>query len=161
LLQLSFSHISCTTKKLFIFLRKVEECFRGTDWHCHWRSQNAQAGGRDAQPLSTGSSVSLWGVHYNLGGPSYILNRSALRRVVEEGLPYYFTDVVNRLEDAVMGAILAVMIHIHLVDTSDAANNRQRFHKSVKPMRACIVLPSLWPQKDVVGHTYLVARRAV
>jgi hypothetical protein len=87
----------------------------------------SQTGGRDAQPLSIGSSFSLWGVHYNTGGPSYILNRSALRRVVEVGLPYYFADAVLSGEDMVMGAILTVL-HIHLVDTSDAANRQKFFH---------------------------------
>jgi hypothetical protein len=90
----------------------------------------SQTGGRDAQPLSIGSSFSLYGIHYNTGGPSYILNRSALRRLVEEGLPYYFTETVSSGEDMMMGAIMAVL-HIHLVDTSDVANRQRFFHDAL------------------------------
>jgi hypothetical protein len=56
-----------------------------------------------------------------------LLNRSALRRLVEQGLPYYYADAVMPGEDVVMGAIMAVL-HIHLPDTSDAANRQRFFH---------------------------------
>jgi hypothetical protein len=87
----------------------------------------SQTDGRDAQPLCIGSALSRMDVHYNTGGPSYLLNRSALRRLVEQGLPYYYADAVMPGEDVVMGAIMAVL-HIHLPDTSDAANRQRFFH---------------------------------
>jgi hypothetical protein len=90
-------------------------------------SLESETGGRDAQPLSIGMPISNWKVNYNTGGPSYILNRSALRRLVEQGLPYYFTDTERPCEDILMGAMMAA-IHVHLVDTSDAANRQRFFH---------------------------------
>jgi hypothetical protein len=85
----------------------------------------SESGGRDAQPLYIGMPYDVWGIFYNLGGSSYILNRSALRRLVEEGLPYYFKNTVTLAEDAVVGSIMQAL-HIHIVDTADAAD-RQRF----------------------------------
>jgi hypothetical protein len=95
----------------------------------------SETGGRDAQPLSIGMPISLWNVHYNTGGPSYILTRSALRRLVEQGLPYYFTDIVSSCEDVLMGAMMAA-IHVHLVDTSDAANRQRFFHDDLNSVGA-------------------------
>jgi hypothetical protein len=87
----------------------------------------SETDGRDAHPLWIGSPLYRFDVIYNTGGPSYILNRFALRRLVEEGLPYYFTNTTMAGEDCAMGAIMAVL-HIHLVDTSDAANRQRFFH---------------------------------
>jgi hypothetical protein len=87
----------------------------------------SQTDGRDAQPLCIGSPLSRMDVYFNTGGPSYLLNRSALRRLVEQGLPFYYADAVVPGEDVVMGAIMAVL-HIHLPDTSDAANRQRFFH---------------------------------
>jgi hypothetical protein len=74
-----------------------------------------------------GVPYSLWDVHYRLGGPSYILNQSALQRVVEEGLPYFFKDRQTLAEDCVMGALMPVL-HIHMVDTTDAAEFHRFFN---------------------------------
>jgi hypothetical protein len=87
----------------------------------------SESGGRDAQPLYVGLPFAIWGIHYNLGGPSYILNRSALRRLVEEGLPYYFKDTLTSGEDGIMGSILKAL-HIHIVDTADAADHQRFFN---------------------------------
>jgi hypothetical protein len=84
----------------------------------------SQTDGRDAQPLWIGSPLYRFDI---TGGPSYISNRYALRRLVEEGLPYYFTNTTMGGEDCAMGAIMAVL-HIHLVDTSDAGNRQRFFH---------------------------------
>jgi hypothetical protein len=86
-----------------------------------------ETGGRDSQPLFIGQPFSLFHVYYNTGGPSYILNRSALRRLVEDALPHFFADTVTSGEDVIMGTIMAA-IHVHLVDTSDAANKQRFFH---------------------------------
>jgi hypothetical protein len=84
-------------------------------------------GGRDSQPLYIGSSISLFEVHYNTGGPGYLLNRSALRRLVEDGLPYYYAHHKSPGEDVFMGVVMT-MLHIHMVDTSDVANRQRFFH---------------------------------
>jgi hypothetical protein len=90
----------------------------------------SETGGRDAQPLFIGQPFSLWYVYYNTGGPSYLLNRLALRRLVEDALPHFFADTITSGEDAVMGAIMSVL-HIPLVDTSDAAHRQRFFHDAL------------------------------
>jgi hypothetical protein len=90
----------------------------------------SETGGRHAQPLYMGMAFSLWGVHYNTGGPGYLLSRSALQRLVEDGLDYFYTDTVISGEDAVMGGLMTVL-HVHLVDTTDAANRQRFFHDSL------------------------------
>jgi hypothetical protein len=90
-------------------------------------SLESATGGRDAQPLYIGSPFSHHGTQYNSGGPGYLLNRAALRRLVEDGLPYYFANTWSSGEDVLMGTIMAVL-HIHIVDTSDASNRQRFFH---------------------------------
>jgi hypothetical protein len=85
----------------------------------------SQTDGRHAQPLYIGMSFDIWDMRFQLGGPGYLLNRSALRRLVEQGLPFFFADLTVSEEDSSIGAIMTVL-HIPFVDTSDAAN-RQRF----------------------------------
>jgi hypothetical protein len=91
----------------------------------------SETGGRHAQPLYMGMAFSLWGVHYNTGGPGYVLSRSALERLVEDGLDYFYTDTTISGEDAVMGGLMAVL-HVHVVDTTDAANRQRFFHDSLE-----------------------------
>jgi hypothetical protein len=85
----------------------------------------SQTDGRHGQPLYIGMSFDIWERRFQLGGPGYLLNRSALRRLVEQGLPFFFADLTVSEEDTSIGAIMTVL-HIPFVDTSDAAN-RQRF----------------------------------
>jgi hypothetical protein len=85
----------------------------------------SQTGGRDAQPLYIGSPFSHVETYYNTGGCGYLWNRAALRRLVEDGLPYFFANIKFSGEDVMFGAVMAAL-HILPVDTSDAAN-RQRF----------------------------------
>jgi hypothetical protein len=90
-------------------------------------SLESATGGRDARPLYIGSPVVNGDTYYHTGGPGYVLNRSALRFLVEDGLPYYFAYLTNvrAPEDYHLGAIMTVL-HIPIVDTSDASN-RERF----------------------------------
>jgi hypothetical protein len=89
-----------------------------------------ETGGRHRQPLYLGLALSLWGVHYNSGGPGYILSRLALQRLVQDGLDYFYTNTVISGEDAVMGRLMTVL-HVPVVDTSDAANRQRFFHNSL------------------------------
>jgi hypothetical protein len=87
----------------------------------------SETGGRNARPLYIGNSIALFDVYYNTGGPGYLLNRAALRLLVEDGLPYYFAHHRSPGEDVIMGDMMTVL-HIHSVDTSDVANRQRFFH---------------------------------
>jgi hypothetical protein len=93
-------------------------------------SLESATGGRNSRPLYIGSPFSLHEAQYNTGGPGYLLNRDALRRLVEDGLPYYFASDFGG-EDVLMGTIMATL-HIHMVDTSDAANRQRFFHDDLE-----------------------------
>jgi hypothetical protein len=95
----------------------------------------SETDGRDTQPLFIGCPISHGGTHYNIGGPGYLLNKSALRRLVEQGLPYFYTNNTMSSEDGVMGRMMAVL-HVHIVDTSDAANRQRFFHDSLEELGA-------------------------
>jgi hypothetical protein len=97
-------------------------------------SIESATGGRDARPLYIGSPVVNGETYYHTGGPGYVLNRSALRFLVEDGLPYYFAHIVNvrAPEDYYLGAIMTVL-HIPIVDTSDASN-RERFFDDLRTL---------------------------
>jgi hypothetical protein len=90
----------------------------------------SETGGRNAQPLYIGRAFALHGTQYHTGGPGYLLNQAALRRLVEDGLPYHFANTVTSGEDVIMGTIMAVL-HIHIVDTTDASNRQRFFHNAL------------------------------
>jgi hypothetical protein len=93
----------------------------------------SETDGRDAQPLFIGCAISHGGTHYNIGGPGYLLNKSALIRLVEQGLPYFFTNNTMSSEDGIMGRMMSVL-HVHMIDTSDAANRQRFFHDSLEEL---------------------------
>jgi hypothetical protein len=63
------------------------------------------------------------------------LNKFALRRLVEQGLPYFFTNNTMSSEDGIMGRMMSAL-HVHIVDTSDAANRQRFFHDSLEELGA-------------------------
>jgi glycoprotein-N-acetylgalactosamine 3-beta-galactosyltransferase len=85
-------------------------------------------GGRDTRPLYVGIPAYFAREGepiFNLGGPGYILNRLALRRLVMEALPTCRSEETFFAEDLNVGRCLFEM-DIFPVDTADAAH-RQRF----------------------------------
>jgi hypothetical protein len=92
-------------------------------------------GGRDMRPLYLGLQALFvgrrkfgWEPVYNLGGPGYILNRLALRRLVTEALPTCRAEEVFFGEDLNVARCL-YELGIFPVDTADVAH-RQRFFNS-------------------------------
>jgi hypothetical protein len=106
--------------------------------HNYLLSLESATGGRDSRPLYIGSPFSGHYSHYNTGGPGYLLNRDALRRLVEDGLPYYFAADFGG-EDVLMGTIMTIL-HIHIVDTSDAANRQRFFHDDLESVASDKIL---------------------
>jgi hypothetical protein len=110
--------------------------------HNYLLSLESATGGRNAQPLYIGSPFSLHYTHYNTGGPGYLLNRVALRRLVEDGLPYYFPHIVGG-EDVMMGTIMDIL-YIPAVDTSDAANRQRFFHEDLNSAASDNIMELAW-----------------
>jgi hypothetical protein len=90
-------------------------------------------GGRDTRPLYLGQHVYFvgldhdWEAIYNTGGPGYILNRLALRRLVMEALRTCHADETNSGEDINVARCL-FELDIFPVKTADAAHRQRFFH---------------------------------
>jgi len=74
------------------------------------------------RPLLLGMPL-MNGIHkYAVGGPGYTLNRAAVKRLVEEGLPHSMTDTQDLREDVFVGGMLHTM-GVLASDTRDDHNS--------------------------------------
>jgi hypothetical protein len=72
---------------------------------------------------------SRFSLHYNTGGAGYVLNRQALKELVEKTLPTCRPDNINSVED-VNTALCLREAGVHANDTADAQGSQRFFHYS-------------------------------